>query len=177
MKAILPVHVIQVELNLGGLPNHLVCVSHQCGEDDGVLEFNVVVQVDAVFSHGGFQTGVSLAFLHPGFDVIAGLPFIDLTTLTGHAVHSRSLMSQVILHRLKKAWDLLRGLAHRLDIMPGEQPADVIQSCTHVVKEGTTSVWSNQTYPPWLNAASTWATTLISRTPQSSPPRQDTWAK
>jgi hypothetical protein len=52
---------------------------------------------------------VALVLLDPGLDGTAGLPDVDLTTLAGHAVHTRSLESQVILHRSKETGDLLRG--------------------------------------------------------------------
>jgi hypothetical protein len=75
---------------------------------------DAVVQVDAVFSHGGFvwmlQTDVALVLLDPGLDRTASLPDVDLTTLTGHAVHTISLESQVILHRPKETRGLLQGL-------------------------------------------------------------------
>jgi hypothetical protein len=72
-----------------------------------------VVQVDAVFGYGGFvrllQTDVALVLLDPGPDGMACLPDVYLTTLAGYAVHTRSLDSQVILHRPKETGDLLRG--------------------------------------------------------------------
>jgi hypothetical protein len=72
-----------------------------------------VVQADAVFSHAGFipmlQTDLALVLLDTGLDGTARLPDIDLTTLTGHAVHTRSLESQAILHRSRETGDLLRG--------------------------------------------------------------------
>jgi hypothetical protein len=37
MKAIFPVHVVWVELNVSGLPKHPVHVCHLGGEDGGVL--------------------------------------------------------------------------------------------------------------------------------------------
>jgi hypothetical protein len=102
-KAILPVHVVRVRIILNGLPD--LPVSMFCGEDSGVLELNAVPQVDAVFGHGGFfwilQTDVALVLLNPGLVGTAGLPDVDLITLTGHAVHTRSLESQVIFHRQK----------------------------------------------------------------------------
>jgi hypothetical protein len=52
---------------------------------------------------------VTFVFLDPGLDGTAGLPDVDLTAPSGHAVHTRSLEFQVILHRPKEAGDLLRG--------------------------------------------------------------------
>jgi hypothetical protein len=73
---------------------------------------DVVVQIDTVFGHGGFvwmfQTDVALVLLNPGLNGTAGLPDLNLTTLAGHAVHSRSPEYQVILHRPKETGDLLR---------------------------------------------------------------------
>jgi hypothetical protein len=72
-----------------------------------------VVQVDAMFDHGEFvwmlQTDVALVLLDPGLDGTPGLSDVDLTTLAGHAAYTRSLGSQVILHRPKETGDLLRG--------------------------------------------------------------------
>jgi hypothetical protein len=48
-KAILPVHVVRVQL---GLSDHSVHVSGLDRQDGGVLEWNTMAQVDAVFSHG-----------------------------------------------------------------------------------------------------------------------------
>jgi hypothetical protein len=65
-----------------------------------------VVAVDAVFGHSEFvwmlETDVALVCLDPGLEGTAGLPDVDLPTLTGYTVHTRSLESQVILHRLKE---------------------------------------------------------------------------
>jgi hypothetical protein len=52
---------------------------------------------------------VALVLLDPGLDGMASLPDVDLTTLTGHAVYTRSLELQVILHRPKETGDLLGG--------------------------------------------------------------------
>jgi hypothetical protein len=52
---------------------------------------------------------VALVLLYPGLNGTAGLPDVDLTTLAGHAVHTRSLESQVILHRPKETGDRLQG--------------------------------------------------------------------
>jgi hypothetical protein len=40
----------------------------------------------------------ALVLLDPGLDGTAGMPNVDLTTLAGHTVHTRSLQSQVTLH-------------------------------------------------------------------------------
>jgi hypothetical protein len=55
------------------------------------------------------QTDVVLVLLDLGLNGMASLSTGDLTTLTGHAVHARSLESQVVLHRLKETGDLLVG--------------------------------------------------------------------
>jgi hypothetical protein len=56
---------------------------------------DAVVQVDAVFGHGGFiwmlQMDVALVLLDPSLEGTAGLPNVDLTTLAKHALHTRSL--------------------------------------------------------------------------------------
>jgi hypothetical protein len=49
-----------------------------------------------------------LVLLDCGLDGMASLTDVDLTALAGHAVHTRSLESQVILHRLKETGDLLK---------------------------------------------------------------------
>jgi hypothetical protein len=48
---------------------------------------------------------VALVLLDPGLDGTAGLPNVDLTVLTGHAVHTRS---DVILYGPNEAGDLLQ---------------------------------------------------------------------
>jgi hypothetical protein len=100
---------------------------------------NAVTGTAAMFSQGRFvwllQTDVPLMLLDPGLDGMAGLPNVDLTTLTGHTVHARRLESQVTLHRLQEVGDI-QGYAHRLDVMTGYQTADVIESCAHVRQEG-----------------------------------------
>jgi hypothetical protein len=45
---------------------------------------------------------MALVLLDAGLDGTVGLPDEDLTTLAVHVVHTRSLESQVILHRLKE---------------------------------------------------------------------------
>jgi hypothetical protein len=101
---------------------------------------NAVARVDAVFGHGGcvwlIQTDVAPLLLGPGLDGTAGLPDVDMTELAGHAVHTRSLGSQVTLYRPKETGDLLRGLAHRLGVVLGQQLADVIKIRAHVGQEG-----------------------------------------
>jgi hypothetical protein len=79
MKAIFLVHVVWVQLNLDGLPNHLVHVSHLSGQDGGILQLNAVAQVDAVFGH---SRSVWL-LLVPCLDGRDGLPDVDLITLAG----------------------------------------------------------------------------------------------
>jgi hypothetical protein len=70
------------------------------------------------------QTHVAQVLLDPGLNGTASLTDVDLTTLTRHAVHARSLESQVVLHRQKETGDLLQWYAHRLDAVLGQQPAD-----------------------------------------------------
>jgi hypothetical protein len=72
-----------------------------------------------------------MVLFDPGLSVTADMPIVDLTTLTGHAVHTRSLESEVIFYRPKEFGDLVWGKVHRLDV-PRQQPADVIESRAHV---------------------------------------------
>jgi hypothetical protein len=69
---------------------------------------------------------VALVPLDPGLDGTAGLPDVDLTAPSGRAVHTRSVESNVVVHRPKEAVDLLRGKAHRIDV-PGQQPANPVE--------------------------------------------------
>jgi hypothetical protein len=55
------------------------------------------------------QADVVLVLLDPGLDETSGLPDVDLTSLVGHSVRTRSLEFQVNLHTPKEAGDLLRG--------------------------------------------------------------------
>jgi hypothetical protein len=59
-----------------------------------------------------------------------------LTTFTGYAVHAWNLESQVVLHRSKEAGNLPWREAHRLDVVPGQNPADVIKGHADRRKEG-----------------------------------------
>jgi hypothetical protein len=54
VEAILSVHVVRVQLDLDGLPDHPVHESGIGGERAGVLELDSMYQVDTVFGHGRF---------------------------------------------------------------------------------------------------------------------------
>jgi hypothetical protein len=71
-----------------------------------------------------------------GLNGTAGLPDVDLMSLAGHAVHTRSVVSNVILHRAKEAGHLVRGKAHRPDVAFGQQPTDAVESRAHVGQKG-----------------------------------------
>jgi hypothetical protein len=51
VDTILHVHAVMVQLNLNGLPDHLVHVSVFGGEDTGVLELHLMVLTYAAFGH------------------------------------------------------------------------------------------------------------------------------
>jgi hypothetical protein len=117
-EVILFVHVIWMQLDLNGLPHHLVHVSVFGGQRAGVLEMDAMTQADAVFGHGQFiwmlHTNVLVVLLDPGFSATASLPNVNSTTITGYAVHVWSFESQVVLHVPKEVGDLPRWEAHRL---------------------------------------------------------------
>jgi hypothetical protein len=50
-EAILPVHVVRVELDLSGFPDQPVHVSGFGGQDLGVLELDMMSPADAMFSY------------------------------------------------------------------------------------------------------------------------------
>jgi hypothetical protein len=55
------------------------------------------------------QTDVALVLFDPGLNGMAGLPDVDFTTLAGHAVHIRSLESQVCFTGRRKLGIFFRG--------------------------------------------------------------------
>jgi hypothetical protein len=79
-----------MELNLNGLPNDAVHVLSLTGEDGGIMKFDWVSQVDAVFIHGRlvylFKKDVPLMLLQPRVHVADCLPNVDLAALTGNSV-------------------------------------------------------------------------------------------
>jgi hypothetical protein len=83
------------------------------------------------------QTNVLVVLLDPGFNEMASLPNVILTTFAGHAVHAWNLESQVVLHRPKEASNLLWWEAHRLYV--GQHPADAIVGCADKGKKGDRS--------------------------------------
>jgi hypothetical protein len=68
---------------------------------------------------------MALVLLDPGLDGTACLPDVDYNALAGHAVHTRSTESQVILHRPKDVGDIL-----------GQQLVVAIESRAHVGQKG-----------------------------------------
>jgi hypothetical protein len=79
---------------------------------------------------------VPVELLDPGFNGTASLPSVDLTTFTGYAVNVWSLESQVALHVPKGTGNLPQWKAHRIDVVPRQHPADVIEGYADTGKKG-----------------------------------------
>jgi hypothetical protein len=74
--------------------------------------------------------------LDPGLDGTASLPEVELTVPSGRAVHTRGLESNVVVHRPKEAVHLLPGWVHRIDVVPGQQPANPVEYRADVGQKG-----------------------------------------
>jgi hypothetical protein len=65
--------------------------------------------------------------LQPGVNQTAHLPNVDLTTLTRDAVYPHCLQSKVILDQLKETRCFPGREVRRLDVVPRQQSADVVE--------------------------------------------------
>lgn len=103
--AIFHVRAVKVQLDLSGIPDHLVHLSGFGGKDTGVQELDLMGQADAVFGNSLFiwmlQMYVLVVLLHPGLRGMDSLPVLGSTTFSRHILHAWSLEFQVILHRQK----------------------------------------------------------------------------
>jgi hypothetical protein len=68
-----------------------------------------------------------LARLQPGINRTGCLPDIELTAFTGEAVYFWCLQFQVVLGRPKEASYFPWREAHRLEVVPRQHPAHVIE--------------------------------------------------
>jgi hypothetical protein len=111
-KAILPVLIIWVELQLLHLLVKPFRVARYSREGPGVLEFYEMVMVEPMLSHCQFfwmsKPYAHMVLFYSGLYRSTTLSDVHLTTLAGYAVNSRIPQSQVILHRMKKSGDLPR---------------------------------------------------------------------
>jgi hypothetical protein len=64
---------------------------------------------------------------------------VDLTTFTGHAVNAWSILSKVILQRLKEAGTLPQWVTHRLGVVSGQHSANAHEHCAD--KEKMSDRW------------------------------------
>jgi hypothetical protein len=142
-EAIVPVHVVRMQLDLNGLPDQPVHVSGFCVQNLGVLELDTMSPVDAVFSYCRLvwmsQTNAPMVLLDPGINGTASMPNVNLSTFAGFAVLAWSLQSQVILHRPKETSNFPRQEAHRFDDVPGQHTADAVESPIDRWKKGELS--------------------------------------
>lgn len=117
-KAILPVHIVWVELELICLPGKLVHVARFCREDSGALEVNEVFIVEPMFCHYRFvwvsKLYVPVVLLYSGLNRLIGLSYVHLTTLAGYDVHPWSPQAQIVLDWTEEVRDLPRQHANIL---------------------------------------------------------------
>jgi hypothetical protein len=89
-----------MDLNLNGLTNVAIHVLGLGSDDRGIVELNVVSQVDTVISDRQLvrmlKTDVALMLLQPCVHGMACLPNVDLATHRGDSVYARCPSSQVI---------------------------------------------------------------------------------
>jgi hypothetical protein len=85
------------------------------------------------------QANVSVVLLDPGINRTASLPNVNLTKFAQYAVHAWSFQSQVIFHGPKKISSFPRQKAYRLDVMPGQHTANVIEGRVDKRKKGDQS--------------------------------------
>jgi hypothetical protein len=71
-----------------------------------------------------------------GLSGTASLPNVVVITFAGHAVHTWSLKSQVIIHMPKEIGYLPGREANRLDVVPGQHSVDAIESHVDKGKKG-----------------------------------------
>jgi hypothetical protein len=90
-QAILPVHIVWVELELICLPDKSVHVPRFGREDSGILEVNEVIIVEPMFYLHRFvwvsKLYVPVVLLYSGLNRSTSLSYVHLTTLAGYAVH------------------------------------------------------------------------------------------
>jgi hypothetical protein len=103
-------------------------------------ELDMMAQADVECGHGQFicmlQMNVPVVLLDPGFNGMASMPNVNLTTLAGYAVQAWRLTAQVILHGPKEAGNLPQWEAHRLDVVSRQHLADVIEGHADKGKKG-----------------------------------------
>lgn len=91
-NAILPVHVVGIELHLQGLADELVHTAWFGGEDFGVLELDVMVLVKHVLCHCQVVRLSKLnklaVFFQPGLCALANPTNVKMITLKTDAVHN-----------------------------------------------------------------------------------------
>jgi hypothetical protein len=74
--------------------------------------------------------------LQPGVKQAAGLPSVDQTAITEDVVYSRGLQPQVALDRLKEARYFPRRKTHRLDVVPRQRSANMVEYRPNIRQEG-----------------------------------------
>jgi hypothetical protein len=86
-ETILTTHVVQMQLDLSGLPELPVHASGFSGKDSGDMELYVMALVDAVFGYRQLvwmlQMYVLVVLLDSDFSGNASLPNVNLTTFAG----------------------------------------------------------------------------------------------
>jgi hypothetical protein len=99
-----------------------------------------VSPADVVFGYGRFvwmlQANVPVVLHDPGFNAMASMPSVNLTTFAGYTIHAWSFESQVILHRPKEASNLPQWEDHRLHFVPGQQLPDATEGNVDKWKDG-----------------------------------------
>jgi hypothetical protein len=82
---------------------------------------------------------MSLVLLQLGVNRTARLKNLDLTALTGDAVYSWGLQSQVVLDLQKEIRYFPGREAHRLDVVKRQHPADVVEYRLNISMKATES--------------------------------------
>jgi hypothetical protein len=72
-----------------------------------------------------------------GLNGTAGVPDLDFTTLAGNGVNTWSREFQVVLGTPKEGGCLRQGQAHRLEVVPGQEPADAVEYRAGVGQKGS----------------------------------------
>jgi len=93
-QAIIPVHIVKVELQLHCLPDKLFHTAGYNSEDPGVLQFNDMVMAEPKFCQHQCvwmsKPYVPVVLFYSSFYRSTSLSDVNLTTPTGYAVYPRS---------------------------------------------------------------------------------------
>lgn len=129
-QAIIPVHIVKVQLQLHCLPDKLFHTAGYNCEDLDVLEFHDMVMTEPKFCQCQCvwmsKPNVPVVLFYSGFYRSTSMSDVHLTTHTEYAVNPRSPQYQVIIHRTKESGDLPGRQANKFNVIFGQYSAESV---------------------------------------------------